>query len=188
MSNTISRFRIGDGKCVHQQLYFVSLNAFPAHGLAAADFIYSRHGCILTKAKLLFYRTTPGDTIARICTNSSICFSLVPVLAYVNYKWNISFRLSSVLHLVRSHRYFDITPYELAFVLGFSCHITKIFFSSMIYTDSIGKLCTYNKSARYSRQFVSHSIFLNFIYLKKIRWVEVIDKNYYINYILIIDI
>lgn len=83
LSNTISRFR-------RWWKMRLSATVFCIFECASGciDWLrqisYSRHGCNLAKSEAFISRATPGDTIAGICMNSSICLSHSLVCRIIN--------------------------------------------------------------------------------------------------------
>jgi len=74
---------------------------------AIVDFIFVTRKIGKKRASFLFYELCQV-VLSLGYVWIALSASLVFALACVNYKWDALFRLSSVLHLVRFHRHFDI--------------------------------------------------------------------------------
>lgn len=152
--------------------------------IGCSQISYSRHGCILTKAKLLF---SPG--YARwYYRRDTYGYSLSVFLLFLRtaHMWIINgiyrfvcrpyYTLRALPSILRYHG----ASIGIRSRLFSSCRVTKIFSSSAIRANSIGKPCIYNKSARYSRQMhLARSLFFYFILIN----VRLADKNCCTNYI-----
>lgn len=127
LSNTISRFR-------RWWKMRLSATVFCIFECASGciDWLrqisYSRHDCNLAKSEAFISRATPGDTIAGICMNSSICLSHSLVCRIINGICCFVVRVYYTLHDISSIlRYYD-ERYRCNWHSFFSYCVAKIFF------------------------------------------------------------
>lgn len=123
----------GDGKCVYQQLRFVSLNALPVAQIDCGRFHIHVTVATWRKAQLLFHGLRQVILSPRICMNSSICLSHSLVCRIIN----------GICRFV-GHAYYTCAVSSIRrmkWYLFFSRRVTKISFFIVFFSQFLSVAC-----------------------------------------------